>query len=62
MELYQYNYGPNNSDGQPMQLLVASGPFTLDDNFAYEPLDSLAETVATSSPDLLILVCFHLML
>jgi hypothetical protein len=45
-----------------MQLLVASGPFTLDDNFAYEPLDSLAETVATSNPDLLILVCFHLML
>jgi DNA polymerase alpha subunit B len=42
--------------GQPMSIHVAAGPFTVDDNLDYEPLQALMEVAEKERPDVLILV------
>lgn len=54
-ELYEYNYG-SNMLGQPLDICVAAGPYTLDDDLSYLPLEDLLETLAPEQPDVLILV------
>lgn len=39
-----------------MSLMVAAGPYTLDDDLLYEPLEALMEVVIDEKPDVLILV------
>ncbi|XP_044253574.1 DNA polymerase alpha subunit B [Tribolium madens] len=41
---------------ETLQMMVASGPFTLSDNLLYEPLDSLLKHVIRFKPNLLILM------
>ncbi|CAO3672856.1 unnamed protein product [Umbelopsis vinacea] len=54
-ELYEYNYG-SNMLGQPLDICVAAGPYTLDDDLSYLPLEDLLETLAPEQPDVLILL------
>lgn len=42
--------------GQALNVLLASGPYTADDNLAFEPLNALCEKAATSYADFLIMV------
>ena len=42
--------------GQALSVVVASGPFTTSDNLEYEPLNELLSQVASTKPDVLILV------
>lgn len=41
---------------QPLNVMVSSGPYTADGNLAFEPLNTLCETAATSYVDVLILI------
>ena len=59
-ELVDYQHGEKLS-GCPLSMMVASGPFTLDDDLSYAPLEVLVEVVLDERPDVLILVseiCF----
>ena len=57
------NYGNQPKSGEEQvsgdgitNIIVASGPFTLDDNLLYEPLDDLIKVVSEDKPDILILL------
>ena len=54
-ELLDYQYG-DRLNGEPVSMVVAAGPYTLDDNLDYEPLDALMEVVLDERPDVLIMV------
>lgn len=55
-ELIDYQHGRAKLDGQPMSVVTACGPFTVDDNLSYAPFAALMEEMANLRPDLLILV------
>jgi DNA polymerase alpha subunit B len=55
-QLYHYNYGSDRLGGQPLTMIVASGPFTLDASLDYEPFLLLVDRVLQEQPDLLVLV------
>ncbi len=57
-ELIEYNYGQKRLNGNPLNIVVAAGPFTFDDGFGYEPFKELLLKVKQDKPDLLILVNF----
>ncbi|KAJ3412170.1 DNA-directed DNA polymerase alpha subunit pol12 [Chytridiales sp. JEL 0842] len=40
---------------RPINLLVAAGPYTMDNNFDYEPLEALVSVVQQEKPDVVIL-------
>jgi hypothetical protein len=42
--------------GQPISMMLAAGPFTLDDDFTYAPLEALIDKAIQERPDVLILV------
>lgn len=44
------------SGTQALNVLISSGPYTADDNLAFEPLNALCETAATSYADALIMI------
>lgn len=52
----QYGSGPKQLGGQPMSILVAAGPYTLDSDLEYEPLEALVGLAMQEKPDVLILV------
>lgn len=54
-ELLHFQHG-DKLGGQPISMLVAAGPYTLDDNLEYEPFQALMENVIQEPPDVLILV------
>ncbi|KAJ2960153.1 hypothetical protein NQZ79_g4508 [Umbelopsis isabellina] len=54
-ELYEYNHGEM-TKGQPLDICVAAGPYTLDDDLTYQPLEDLLQTLASEQPDILILL------
>lgn len=56
-ELIDYQHGRAKLDGQPMSVVTACGPFTIDDDLSYAPFAALMEEMANLRPDLLILVC-----
>ncbi|KAG0256175.1 DNA-directed DNA polymerase alpha subunit pol12 [Actinomortierella ambigua] len=53
-ELEDYQY--SRMGGQPMKIVVASGPFTFSDNLLFEPFEALMERVDKERPDILILM------
>lgn len=54
-ELLEYQYG-DKTRGEPVNLTVAAGPYSLDDNLDFEPLQALLEVAEKERPDALILV------
>lgn len=56
-ELLAAQYGTTRQlGGAPLAVIVAAGPYTLDADLEYAPLQALMEVVAREQPDLLILV------
>ncbi|KAG0233664.1 DNA-directed DNA polymerase alpha subunit pol12 [Actinomortierella wolfii] len=53
-ELEDYQYG--RMGGQPIKIIVASGPYTFTDNLLFEPFEALMERVDMERPDVLILM------
>ncbi|BGP14896.1 DNA-directed DNA polymerase alpha subunit pol12 [Rhodosporidiobolus nylandii] len=56
-ELLSHQYGddPKELGGNPMSVLVASGPYTVDSDLEYEPLQALLELAQGEKPDVVIL-------
>lgn len=54
-ELLQFQHGDKLA-GNPLSMVVAAGPYTLDDDLNYEPLEALVNVVIDERPDVLILV------
>ncbi|GAA5950810.1 hypothetical protein JCM21900_002025 [Sporobolomyces salmonicolor] len=52
----QYGDGPKELNGNPMSVIVASGPYTVESDLEYEPLTALLELVQEERPDVLILL------
>ncbi len=53
-QLIQYQH--DKMGGQPISVMLGAGPFTLDTDVLFEPLDALMEAARTERPDVLILV------
>ncbi|RUP48389.1 hypothetical protein BC936DRAFT_144641 [Jimgerdemannia flammicorona] len=43
-------------NGQPLTFVVAAGPYTLDDNLLFEPLQELVDRILEEQPDLIVLI------
>ncbi|CAO3692560.1 unnamed protein product [Umbelopsis ramanniana] len=54
-ELYEYSYGEK-MQGKPVDMCIAAGPYTLDDDLSYLPLEDLLHTMASEQPDILLLL------
>jgi DNA polymerase alpha subunit B len=54
-ELIQYHHGDDFQSGAPLQIMLASGPFTLSSNLEYEPFNDLLNIVIEKRPDVVIL-------
>lgn len=52
---YQHN-SSKYLDGQPMSVVVACGPYTVEENLSFAPLSALLEEMSNLRPDLLVLV------
>lgn len=57
-QLIKYQHGTGNKQlgGGPMNVIVAAGPYTVDSNLDYEPLQALIQAAQKEKPDVLILV------
>lgn len=55
-KLLEYHHSPIYQNGIPLNIVVASGPFTLSTNLSYEPLEELMRRVLGTKPDVVILV------
>ena len=56
--LIEYNYGQKRLNENPLNIVIAAGPFTFDVGFGYEPFNELLIRMKQEKPDLLILVKF----
>lgn len=56
-QLYESSYGTT-MNGLPLEMVVAAGPYTLDDDLSYRPLEELLVACASLRPDVIILVRF----
>ncbi|ORY32273.1 DNA polymerase alpha subunit B N-terminal-domain-containing protein [Naematelia encephala] len=54
-ELLDLQYG-DRLQGEPVSMMIAAGPFTLEDDFSYAPLAALVDVVIAERPDVLILL------
>jgi len=54
-ELIEYQHG-NKLAGEPLSMVVAAGPYTLDDDLEYAPFEALIDVAVDERPDVLILV------
>nr|XP_019049362.1 hypothetical protein I302_03148 [Kwoniella bestiolae CBS 10118]OCF28292.1 hypothetical protein I302_03148 [Kwoniella bestiolae CBS 10118] len=54
-ELLDFQYG-DKLKGQPISMMTAAGPYTLEDDLSYAPLSALAEVVSRERPDVLLLL------
>lgn len=54
--LLQHQYGPTRLNGEPLQLFVASGPYTSDSDLEFGPWHRLMDQVHQQKPDVLLLV------
>ena len=54
-ELMEYQHG-NKLAGEPLSMVVAAGPYTLDDDLEYAPFEALIDVAVDERPDVLILV------
>lgn len=41
---------------EPVDVIVSAGPYTFDDDLAYQPLEKLIETCIEQKPDVVVLV------
>lgn len=55
-ELIRLQHGPKTLKGEPMSVVTACGPYTLDDDLDYAPLAALMEELGNIRPDVVILV------
>jgi len=55
-KMLEFNHSTLYQGGEPVNVCVASGPFTTSDSLSYEPLRELLGRVAEKRPDVLILV------
>lgn len=55
-ELIEFNYSQTKLDGKPMNVLIAQGPYTLDDNLLYEPFTELMSDLKRERPDVVVLL------
>lgn len=53
---YQWGEKDREARGEPISVMVAAGPYTLDIDLEYSPLAALLEKAAVDRPDVLILV------
>ncbi|KAI8643515.1 DNA polymerase alpha/epsilon subunit B-domain-containing protein [Parasitella parasitica] len=44
------------TDRKPVEMIVASGPYTLDDDFSYQPLEDLLNKCAQDQPNVILLM------
>jgi DNA polymerase alpha subunit B len=56
VELREYHLTSQGREHKPVGLMVAAGPYTLDDSLHFEPLLALLEAIERDQPDLAILV------
>ncbi|OXM76137.1 DNA polymerase alpha subunit B [Cryptococcus neoformans Bt63] len=54
-ELMDFQYG-DKLKGEPLSLMVAAGPYTLNENLFFEPFETLVDKVLEDRPDVLILL------
>ncbi len=54
--LEKFQYGAKSMNGQPMRIMIGSGPYTSETDLEFGPLETLCEQVALDPPDLLILL------
>lgn len=57
-KVLEWNYGTGKGQlgGEPMGVICAAGPFTVDTDLMYEPLGALLEQAIEAQPDVLLLV------
>lgn len=56
-ELHEIHY--KKLGGQPVKIVTAAGPYTLNDNLLFEPFAALMDHVNKERPDILLLVRIH---
>ncbi|KAE8542848.1 hypothetical protein D1P53_000911 [Cryptococcus gattii VGV] len=54
-ELIDFQYG-DKLKGEPLSLMVAAGPYTLNENLLFEPFETLVDKVLEDRPDVFILL------
>ncbi|GAA5833404.1 hypothetical protein JCM5353_008438 [Sporobolomyces roseus] len=54
--IHQYGDGPKQLNGSPMSVIVSAGPYTVDSDLEYEPLDEFLGLVKEEKPDVLIML------
>lgn len=54
-ELIDFQYG-DKLKGEPLSLMIAAGPYTLNENLLFEPFETLVDKVLEDRPDVFILV------
>lgn len=52
----EYGEGTKKLGGNPMSVVVAAGPYTVDSDLEYAPLGALLENAEDERPDVLVLV------
>lgn len=55
-QLLKYQYSHDTLNGNPLSIMVASGPYTFDSNLEFEPYHVLLEEIVSSKPHYVILV------
>ena len=55
-QILEFHHSPSHQGGQPLQIMVAAGPFTTSDNLSYTPLNTLLGQVIQTRPDVVILL------
>ncbi|GAA5892906.1 DNA-directed DNA polymerase alpha subunit POL12 [Sporobolomyces salmoneus] len=53
---YQYGNGLKQLNGSPMSVIVAAGPYTVESDLDYEPLDDFLGLVKEEKPDVLVML------
>ncbi|RCI02079.1 DNA-directed DNA polymerase alpha subunit pol12, partial [Rhizopus stolonifer] len=47
---------PMQADNRPLEMITAAGPFTLNDDLSFQPLEDLLQMCATQKPDVILLM------
>ena len=55
-KLLEYNYGAKFTEGHPLSVFVASGPYTPSTDLLFEPLETLMTEIRAGPPDVLVLL------
>ncbi|KAH8917747.1 DNA polymerase alpha, subunit B [Atractiella rhizophila] len=55
-EVLDFGWGAENPSGGPMTYLISAGPFTVEENLDYEPLQALIDEATLLKPSVLLLI------